>query len=102
MVNIMRILTTKQTPEDNGTGLYVLQVYDCGTIREHRCDEAGYKFLLAQTEIYTLLVSKNCTEREIQGVLDRISDLQAASFQEGVNEGIEAGYDQATVDPDRG
>ena len=102
MVDIMRIIKVLSISFKDQNGLFHLQVNDCGVEREHHCDEEGYNNLLAQTEIYTLLLSKGCTNQEIQGVFDRISDLQSASFQDGVSEGIEAGYSEATVYPDRG
>lgn len=98
---MMRIVETLKSPQENN-GLYFLRVNLNGQVKEQTTDEAGYNILLAQTEIYTLLFSKGCSEDEIAGIFDRVSKLCARFFEDGVTEGINIGYKQATIDPDRG
>lgn len=98
----MRIVEVVETPAENRYGCYLLRLNDKGSDYIKPVNETLYHILLAQTEVITLLVSKGCSEDEVAGVFNRIDALRDISYQEGIKSGIEVGYNQATIDPDRG
>ena len=99
---MMLIIEVLEKPTNENNFLYRLQVNDCGVERETSCTEDGYQYLLAKTEIHSFLKSKNCSDKEIENIFERVSTLQALAFADGTSEGINVGYSEATIDPDRG